>query len=92
METDDIEESVETVIAGEQKKGAVISPEEKRIISYHELGHAMVAAMQTHSAPVQKITIVPRTSGALGYTMQVSYRVRVAHWAIPCKLTAERSI
>lgn len=71
VETDDIEESVETVIAGEQKKGAVISPEEKRIISYHELGHAMVAAMQTHSAPVQKITIVPRTSGALGYTMQV---------------------
>ena len=62
---------METVIAGEQKKGAVISPEEKRIISYHELGHAMVAAMQTHSAPVQKITIVPRTSGALGYTMQV---------------------
>ena len=71
VETDDIEESVETVIAGEQKKGAVISPGEKRIISYHELGHAMVAAMQTHSAPVQKITIVPRTSGALGYTMQV---------------------
>lgn len=71
VETEDIEESVETVIAGEQKKGAVISAEEKRIISYHELGHAMVAAMQTHSAPVQKITIVPRTSGALGYTMQV---------------------
>jgi len=71
VRTEDIEESVETVIAGEQKKGAVISPEEKRIISYHELGHAMVAATQTHSAPVQKITIVPRTSGALGYTMQV---------------------
>lgn len=69
--TTDIEESVETVIAGEQKKGAVISPEEKRIISYHEIGHAMVAAMQTGTAPIQKITIVPRTSGALGYTMQV---------------------
>ena len=62
---------METVIAGEQKKGAIIAPEEKRIISYHEIGHAMVAACQTHSAPVQKITIVPRTSGALGYTMQV---------------------
>ena len=71
IETEDLEESVETVIAGEQKKGAVISPEEKRIISYHEIGHAMVAACQSHSAPVEKITIVPRTSGALGYTMQV---------------------
>lgn len=71
VETEDIEESVETVIAGEQKKGAVISQEEKRIISYHEIGHAMVAAIQSHSAPIQKITIVPRTSGALGYTMQV---------------------
>ena len=71
VETEDLEESVETVIAGEQKKGAVIAPEEKRIISYHEIGHAMVAACQTHSAPVQKITIIPRTSGALGYTMQV---------------------
>ncbi len=71
VDTEDIEESVETVIAGEQKKGAVISPEEKRIISYHEIGHALVAALQTHSAPIQKITIVPRTSGALGYTMQV---------------------
>jgi len=71
VETEDLEESVETVIVGEQKKGAVISPEEKRIISYHEIGHAMVAACQTHSAPVQKITIIPRTSGALGYTMQV---------------------
>jgi len=71
VETADLEESVETVIAGEQKKGAVISPEEKKIISYHEIGHAMVAACQTHSAPVQKITIIPRTSGALGYTMQV---------------------
>ena len=71
VDTEDLEESVETVIAGEQKKGASIAPEEKRIISYHEIGHAMVAACQTHSAPVQKITIVPRTSGALGYTMQV---------------------
>ena len=71
VETEDLEESVETVVAGEQKKGAIIAPEEKRIISYHEIGHAMVAACQTHSAPVQKITIVPRTSGALGYTMQV---------------------
>lgn len=71
VETEDLEESVETVIAGEQKKGAVISPEEKRIIAYHETGHAMVAALQSHSAPVQKITIIPRTSGALGYTMQV---------------------
>lgn len=71
VDTEDLEESVETVIAGEQKRGAVISPEEKRIISYHEIGHAMVAACQTHSAPVEKITIIPRTSGALGYTMQV---------------------
>ena len=71
VDTEDLEESVETVIAGEQKTGAIIAPEEKRIISYHEIGHAMVAACQTHSAPVQKITIVPRTSGALGYTMQV---------------------
>lgn len=69
--TEDIEESVETVIAGAQKKGMVISEEEKRIIAYHEVGHAMVAAVQTHSAPVHKITIIPRTSGALGYTMQV---------------------
>ncbi len=69
--TADIEESVETVMAGEQRKNAVISPEEKRIIAYHEVGHAMVAAAQTDSAPVHKITIIPRTSGALGYTMQV---------------------
>jgi len=69
--TEDIEESVETVMAGEQRKNAVISPEEKRIIAYHEVGHAMVAAAQSNSAPVHKITIVPRTSGALGYTMQV---------------------
>nr|WP_298673752.1 ATP-dependent zinc metalloprotease FtsH [uncultured Prevotella sp.] len=69
--TDDLEESVETVMVGEQKKGAVINPKEKKIISYHEIGHAMVAALQSHTAPVQKITIIPRTSGALGYTMQV---------------------
>ncbi len=67
----DLEESVETVIAGAQRKSAVISPEEKKIVAYHEIGHALVAAAQTHSAPVTKITIVPRTSGALGYTMQV---------------------
>lgn len=71
VSTSDLEESVETVIAGAQKKGMVISENEKRIIAYHEIGHAMVAAMQTHSAPVHKITIIPRTSGALGYTMQV---------------------
>ena len=71
VDTSDLEESVETVIAGEQKKSAVIAPDERRIISYHEIGHAMVAALQSHSAPVQKITIIPRTSGALGYTMQV---------------------
>lgn len=69
--TADLEESVETVIAGAQKKDKVISPEEKKIISYHEIGHALVAALQSHSAPVHKITIIPRTSGALGYTMQV---------------------
>ena len=69
--TADIEESVETVIAGAQKKGKVLSETERRTVSYHEIGHAMVAAMQTHSDPVHKITIVPRTSGALGYTMQV---------------------
>ena len=69
--TADLEESVETVIAGAQKKGKVLSETERKTVSYHEIGHAMVAAMQTHSAPVHKITIVPRTSGALGYTMQV---------------------
>ena len=69
--TADLEESVETVIAGAQKKGKVISDEEKQTVSYHEIGHALVAALQSHSAPVHKITIVPRTSGALGYTMQV---------------------
>ena len=73
----DLEESVETVIAGYQRKGAVISPKEKLIVSYHEIGHALVAAMQKHSAPVHKITIVPRTSGALGYTMQVEEEEKV---------------
>ena len=67
----DLEESIEVVIAGYQKKNAIMTDEEKKIVSYHEIGHALVAAMQTHSTPVQKITIVPRTSGALGYTMQV---------------------
>ncbi|WP_297201163.1 ATP-dependent zinc metalloprotease FtsH [uncultured Flavonifractor sp.] len=67
----DLEESVETVIAGAQRKNAVISPEEKKLVSFHEVGHALVAALQTNSAPVTKITIIPRTSGALGYTMQV---------------------
>ena len=68
---EDLEESVETVIAGYQRKNAVLSEKEKRIVAYHEIGHALVAALQSHSAPVTKITIVPRTSGALGYTMQV---------------------
>ena len=67
----DLEESIETVIAGYQKKNAVLSDNEKKVVAYHEIGHALVAAMQSHSAPVQKITIIPRTSGALGYTMQV---------------------
>ena len=67
----DLEESIETVIAGYQKKNAILTDKEKWIVSYHEIGHALVAARQTHSAPVQKITIIPRTSGALGYTMQV---------------------
>ena len=67
----DLEESIEVVIAGYQRKNAIMTDHEKKIVSYHEIGHALVAAMQTHSAPVQKITIVPRTSGALGYTMQV---------------------
>lgn len=69
--TQDLEECVETVIAGAQKKNKVLSDEEKRIVAYHEIGHALVAALQTHSAPVHKITIIPRTSGALGHTMQV---------------------
>lgn len=68
---EDMEESIEVVIAGYQKKNAVLSDGEKKVVAYHEIGHALVAAMQTHSAPVQKITIIPRTSGALGYTMQV---------------------
>ncbi len=67
----DLEESIEVVIAGYQKKNAILSDQEKKVVAYHEIGHALVAAMQTHSAPVQKITIIPRTSGALGYTMQV---------------------
>lgn len=69
--TADLEESVETVIAGAQKKNKILSDTEKEIVAYHEIGHALVAAMQSHSAPVHKITIIPRTSGALGYTMQV---------------------
>ncbi|MDR2038305.1 MAG: ATP-dependent zinc metalloprotease FtsH [Bacteroidales bacterium] len=69
--TSDLEESVEVVIAGAQKKGKVLSGHEKKIVAYHEIGHALVAAKQNHSAPVHKITIIPRTSGALGYTMQV---------------------
>lgn len=69
---DDLEEAVEVVIAGYQRKNAVISPKEKKIVAYHEIGHALVAAKQTDSAPVHKITIIPRTSGALGYTMQVA--------------------
>ena len=67
----DLEESIEVVIAGYQKKNAILTDAEKRIVAYHEIGHALVAAKQTNSAPVQKITIIPRTSGALGYTMQV---------------------
>lgn len=73
----DLEESVEVVIAGYQRKGAVISPKEKKIVAYHEIGHALVAAKQTESAPVHKITIIPRTSGALGYTMQVDEEEKV---------------
>ncbi|MDR1192982.1 MAG: cell division protein FtsH, partial [Peptococcaceae bacterium] len=72
VEQQDLEESVETVLAGYQRKGAVISPREKQIVAYHEIGHALVAAKQTNSPPVTKITIIPRTSGALGYTMQVA--------------------
>lgn len=72
VEQADLEESIETVIAGYQRKGAVISSEEKRVIAYHEIGHALVAAIQKNSAPVHKITIIPRTNGALGYTMQIN--------------------
>ena len=68
---EDLEESIEVVIAGYQKKNSILTTEEKRMVAYHEIGHALVAAKQTNSAPVQKITIIPRTSGALGYTMQV---------------------
>ena len=67
----DLEESIEVVIAGYEKKNAILTDKEKMIVAYHEIGHALVAAKQTNSAPVQKITIIPRTSGALGYTMQV---------------------
>ena len=67
----DLEESIEVVIAGYQKKNSILTDHEKCIVAYHEIGHALVAALQNHSAPVQKITIIPRTSGALGYTMQV---------------------
>ena len=67
----DLQESIETVIAGQQKKGEILSPEEKRVVAFHEVGHALVAALQSGTAPVEKITIIPRTSGALGYTMQV---------------------
>ncbi len=77
VEQSDLEEAVEVVIAGYQKKGAVISPKEKQIIAYHEIGHAIVAAKQTESAPVHKISIIPRTSGALGYTMQISEKENV---------------
>jgi cell division protease FtsH len=73
----DLEESVEVVIAGYQRKGAVISPEDKKIIAYHEIGHALVAASLKNTAPVHKITIIPRTSGALGYTMQVDEQEKV---------------
>ena len=71
VEQADLEESIEVVIAGYQKKNAIMTDAEKKVVAYHEIGHALVAAMQTDSAPVQKITIIPRTSGALGYTMQV---------------------
>ena len=72
----DLEESIEVVIAGYQKKNKVLSSKERLIVSYHEIGHALVAALQTNSAPVTKITIIPRTSGALGYTMQVEEQER----------------
>ena len=71
VEQADLEESIEVVVAGYQKKNAVLSDQERQVVAYHEIGHALVAALQSHSAPVQKITIIPRTSGALGYTMQV---------------------
>ena len=74
---EDLEESVEVVIAGYQRKDAAVSEQERKIVAYHEIGHALVAACQSHSAPVHKITIIPRTSGALGYTMQVEEGERV---------------
>ncbi len=77
VQESDLEESIEVVIAGYQKKNAIMSDAEKHVVAYHEIGHALVAAMQTHSAPVQKITIIPRTSGALGYTMQVEQSDKV---------------
>lgn len=77
VEQQDLDEAVETVIAGYQRKNAVISQQERKVIAYHEVGHALVAAMQKHSAPVHKITIIPRTSGALGYTMQVEENEKV---------------
>jgi len=76
VEQEDLEESVEVVIAGYQKKGSVLSDHEKSVVAYHEIGHALVAALQSDSAPVSKITIIPRTSGALGYTMQVDEQER----------------
>ena len=77
MQQADLEESIEVVIAGYQKKNAIMTDSEKKVVAYHEIGHALVAAMQTESAPVQKITIIPRTSGALGYTMQVEQNDKV---------------
>ena len=77
VEQADLEESIEVVIAGYQKKNAIMTDAEKKVVAYHEIGHALVAAMQTDSAPVQKITIIPRTSGALGYTMQVEENDKV---------------
>lgn len=77
VEEADLEESIEVVIAGYQKKNAIMTDGEKKVVAYHEIGHALVAALQTHSAPVQKITIIPRTSGALGYTMQVEQNDKV---------------
>lgn len=77
VEQADLEESIEVVIAGYQKKNAIMTDSEKKVVAYHEIGHALVAAMQTDSAPVQKITIIPRTSGALGYTMQVEQNDKV---------------
>lgn len=77
VEQSDLEESIEVVIAGYQKKNAIMTDSEKKVVAYHEIGHALVAALKTESAPVQKITIIPRTSGALGYTMQVEQNDKV---------------